>query len=135
MPSRKIEDLDPVLAEAWKKAEAEYEAKFPENNVIVTCTHRTNVEQNELYASGRTKAGSILTKARAGQSPHNLYPAKAFDIAFIGLDKQLDWNMKHFVNFVKIIKEIEPRIDWGGDFKSFKDAPHFELNGWKQSKK
>ena len=36
-----------------------------------THTLRTFAEQDALYAQGRTKAGSIVTKARGGQSYHN----------------------------------------------------------------
>lgn len=39
--------------------------------VLVICTYRSNVEQNKLYAQGRTAPGHIVTRARGGQSKHN----------------------------------------------------------------
>lgn len=54
-------------------------------SVIVICTYRSNEEQDALYAQGRTKPGSIVTNARAGQSAHNVKmlsgrpSAEAFD--------------------------------------------------------
>ncbi|MGC3959578.1 MAG: M15 family metallopeptidase [Verrucomicrobiota bacterium] len=38
---------------------------------IVTCTYRSSWEQNDLYASGRTKPGKVVTNAKGGQSAHN----------------------------------------------------------------
>lgn len=40
-------------------------------DVLVTCTARSNLEQADLYAIGRTKPGRIATNARPGQSAHN----------------------------------------------------------------
>lgn len=39
--------------------------------LLIYCTLRSNAEQTELYAIGRTKSGSIVTNARAGESAHN----------------------------------------------------------------
>lgn len=128
MPSRNLKDLNNILVKAWEKAELEYEnIKGNQLNVIITCTYRSKEEQDQLYAMGRTVKGSIVTRARGGQSLHNNYPSLAFDIAFVGLDKNLNWNNENFKVFADIIKKIEPRVEWGGDWKSFKDRPHFEL--------
>lgn len=128
MPSRDLKDLDNTLVEAYNKAKEVYATRYPnEPQPFITCTYRSNDEQNDLYALGRTKKGKIVTNAKAGQSKHNSYPSKAFDIAFIGLDKKLNWSDKHFKNFAAIVKEINPKIIWGGDFKTIKDAPHFEI--------
>lgn len=40
-------------------------------DVLVYCTLRSNAEQADLWASGRSKVGRILTKARPGESLHN----------------------------------------------------------------
>jgi peptidoglycan L-alanyl-D-glutamate endopeptidase CwlK len=128
MPSRDLKDLDSKLVNAYNLAKGIYANRFPnEPQPFITCTHRSNEEQNQLYALGRTVKGKIVTNAKAGQSKHNSYPSKAFDIAFIGLDKKLNWNKKYFKMFADIVKEVEPSIVWGGNFKSIPDAPHFEL--------
>jgi peptidoglycan L-alanyl-D-glutamate endopeptidase CwlK len=127
MPSRKLEDLNSTLVSAWERAEKEFESsKNNKVNVIITCTHRTCEEQNELYAQGRTVKGQKVTNAKCGQSLHNKYPSLAFDIAFLKLDKTLDWSEDNFHDFANIIKKIEPRVEWGGEWK-FKDMPHFQL--------
>lgn len=40
-------------------------------DLLIYCTLRSNEEQDELYAIGRTKPGRIVTNARRGQSAHN----------------------------------------------------------------
>lgn len=128
MASRRLEDLNSILVDAWEKAEKEFEiSKNNKVNVIITSTHRTCEEQNALYAQGRTTKGKRVTNAKCGQSLHNKYPSLAFDIAFIKLDKTLDWAEENFHNFAEIIKKIEPRIEWGGDWRQFRDMPHFQL--------
>lgn len=133
MPSRSIEDLHPTLKNVWGAASQKWEEIYPDlPSVFLTCTYRSNEEQNELYAQGRTKKGKIVTRAKAGQSPHNYKPSFAFDIAFQSADKKLDWRPFLFDRFAKIVTGISNEVLWGGDFKSFKDKPHFELKNWKQ---
>jgi peptidoglycan L-alanyl-D-glutamate endopeptidase CwlK len=128
MPSRELKDLDAKLVKAYNLAKGIYANRYPnEPQPFITCTHRSNEEQNQLYALGRTVKGKIVTNAKAGQSKHNSLPSKAFDIAFIGLDKKLNWANKHFKNFADIVKEVDASIIWGGDFRTLKDSPHFEL--------
>jgi len=43
----------------------------------------------------------------------------------------MDWNIKLFENFANCVKSVSDVTDWGGGWKSFKDAPHFELKNWK----
>jgi peptidoglycan L-alanyl-D-glutamate endopeptidase CwlK len=38
---------------------------------VATLGFRTYTEQNELWSQGRTKPGSIVTRARGGESQHN----------------------------------------------------------------
>ena len=40
-------------------------------DLLVTCTFRSDAEQELLYAQGRTAPGKIVTWARAGESKHN----------------------------------------------------------------
>lgn len=69
MASRRLEDLKPLVR---KMA-----VKFQENcaaagyDILIYCTLRSEEEQNELYAQGRTKPGKIVTNARGGESWHN----------------------------------------------------------------
>lgn len=133
MVSRKIEDCLSILRNAWALAEKKWDEQYPDRpKPFLTCTYRSNEEQTALYNQGRINKKRKVTNAKAGQSPHNYKPSFAFDIAFISLEKKLDWNPRLFFDFNKIIKEIEPQIEWGGSWVSFKDNPHFELKNWKE---
>lgn len=129
--SRSKSDLNNELVAAYEQAASIYAQKYPNDpQPFLTSTHRTAAEQDALHAIGRTVKGKIVTNAKAGQSPHNKYPSAAFDIAFIGLNKKLDWNKKYFRQFADIIKEINDRVVCGIDWK-WSDPPHFELKNWK----
>jgi peptidoglycan L-alanyl-D-glutamate endopeptidase CwlK len=79
-----------------------------------------------LYAQGRTKQGAIVTNIKSG-GKHNVLPSKAFDIAFKWTDGKLDWSEVHFKNFAAIVKRLNTKVQWGGDWKNFKDLPHFQV--------
>jgi len=132
MPSRRLEDLHPTLVKVWGDSAARWEALHPDlPKPIITCTYRSNEEQTELYAQGRTKKGKIVTRAKAGQSPHNHNPSFAFDIAFVK-GKELDWRPMLFSFFAAIVKQVSNEVVWGGDFKSMVDKPHFELKNYRE---
>lgn len=131
MASRKLEDLNDILVKAYNDTVIEYKAKYPLNpQPFITCTYRSKEEQNQLFAQGRTAKGKKVTNAKGGQSAHNYLPSFAFDISFITLDKKLSWDVKYYKLFADILKTKTNKVTWGGDFKSIKDAPHFELTGW-----
>jgi peptidoglycan LD-endopeptidase CwlK len=135
MVSRSKADLHAHLTEAYNYAETEFVKRHPDKAVpLLTCTYRSNEEQTKLYNQGRTTKGKIVTHAKAGESPHNFKPSFAFDIGF-SKGKVMDWNSTLFTLFAGILKEryIET-VTWGGDFKEFKDRPHFELKGWRALK-
>lgn len=100
-------------------------------------TLRTIEEQNALYAQGRTKSGNIVTNAKGGQSYHNY--GLAFDIVLLydkdnnGTFETASWEMNQdWMNVVKYF--VGQGWHWGGNFKSFKDYPHFEKSfGFKTS--
>ena len=126
MASRDIKDCHYIISDAFPKAVVEYKAKYPDKpQPFLTCTYRSNEEQEQLYAQ-KPK----VTNARAGQSPHNYLPSLAFDIGFITVDKKLSWDQDLFKLFYDIIVKIEPRIEWGGSWAKFKDAPHYQLFNW-----
>ena len=84
---------------------------------------RTYAEQDALYAKGRTTPGPRVTNARAGFSNHNF--GTAWDIGLFEGKKYLTDSPLY-----KEIGEISRSLGlkWGGDFKSFKDYPHYEVS-------
>jgi len=83
---------------------------------------RTYAEQNKLFAQ-RPK----VTNAKGGQSNHNF--GIAFDVGiFKGKTYYTGKNAaenKAYNDLSKIIKPIG--LEWGGDWKSIKDTPHYQL--------
>jgi peptidoglycan L-alanyl-D-glutamate endopeptidase CwlK len=102
-----------ALEQAWKEG-------LP---ILVVQGLRTFAEQNGLYAQGRTKSGSIVTNAKGGQSSHNF--GLAFDICLYVNGKPIWTVNSQWKRFVTIVKS--KGFSWGGDWKSFKDYPHFEM--------
>ncbi len=90
--------------------------------LIITSGYRTYAEQNVLYEQGRTTPGQKVTNARGGFSNHNF--ALAFDVVPV-VNGKLDWNSKEWQKIGKIGKSLG--FKWGGDWKSIKDYPHFEM--------
>jgi D-alanyl-D-alanine carboxypeptidase len=122
--SRDPKDLHPELAKRWQLARDRFTAENPsEPQVFLTQTYRNNTDQTADYAKGRTAPGKVVTNAKSGQSLHNYYPSLAFDIAF-KKGSALFWDLSLFKKFAKIAKAHG--LEWGGDWVSFKDNPHFQ---------
>lgn len=83
---------------------------------------RTYEEQNALYAQGRSRPGKIVTKAHGGYSNHNF--GIAFDIGIFEGGRYLPESEKY-----KAVGAIgsDLGLEWGGNWKNFNDAPHFQL--------
>ncbi|MGV7106009.1 M15 family metallopeptidase [Flavobacterium sp. U410] len=103
--------------------------------IRITQGLRSVEEQNKLYAQGRTKAGKKVTNAKGGQSIHNY--GFAVDICLIINDKTASWDtakdwdndqVSDWYECVKIFAKYG--WEWGGNWKNFKDLPHFEKRGY-----
>jgi peptidoglycan L-alanyl-D-glutamate endopeptidase CwlK len=107
-------------------------------------TMRTFAEQNQLYAQGRTRLFDtngrrlgVVTKAKGGQSIHNY--GLALDIVLIkdtnndgrvdtaSWEDNVDFDKDGKADWMEIVQILKNNgWTWGGDWKSFKDRPHFE---------
>lgn len=99
-------------------------------------TLRTAEEQDELYAQGRTKPGSIVTNARGASYSSMHQWGVAFDF-YLSMDvdgdgKASDDAFNDSTGLFKKVGEIgkELGLEWGGDWKSITDKPHFQLPDW-----
>jgi len=89
----------------------------------VLCGHRGKQEQEQAVRDG-------FSKAKFGQSRHNYSPSLAADVMPYPIDWQDKQRIKEFSEFVKgLAAGMNIPIQWGGDFRSFYDAPHWELIG------
>lgn len=133
MASRLLSDLHPKL-EPLARLFLEI-CKSKGIDILITCTYRSGREQDALYAQGRTTEGKIVTNAQAGESAHNYTiagkpAAKAFDIVPLIAGKCC-WDSKNDVwqEVGDIGKSIG--LEWAGDWKKFKEYPHFQLKDWR----
>lgn len=94
--------------------------------IVVTQALRSMEQQAALYAQGRTAPGAIVTNSPPGSSWHNY--ALAFDIAPLDASGQPHWPDDEglWQRLGAIGKQLG--LTWGGDFRSFKDRPHFEYH-------
>lgn len=93
---------------------------------------RSYAEQDALYAKGRTAAGRKVTNARGGYSNHNF--GVAFDIGiFTASGKYLDDVDR---NADAVYRDLYAQCgapagcEWGGNWKSITDLPHYQLSRW-----
>jgi peptidoglycan L-alanyl-D-glutamate endopeptidase CwlK len=121
---RNLATLDPKAGPKFRAFMAKLIPFMAAKGVVaeVISGNRTYAEQDALYAQGRTKPGSIVTNAKGGQSNHN------FRIAVdIGLFRDGD-----YLEDSPLYSECGPigksvGLEWGGDWNSIKDLPHFEI--------
>ena len=84
---------------------------------------RTVTRQRQLMASGAT---------RTMNSRH--LTGHAVDLgAWVGGEVRWDWPLYHKIAAAmkQAARELNQPIEWGGDWRSFKDGPHWQLP-WKQ---
>lgn len=122
----------PSVQVAWEEAQAAMPSSV---QVILICGGRAFEESNALYAKGRTvkgdnaspshPMGDVVTNAAAGASFHNYFLAVDFAMITNGKDDYVVG--PHWMTVVEIMKKYG--MQWGGDWKSIKDYPHFE-NGY-----
>lgn len=84
---------------------------------------RTGAEQTELFVRG-------VSKARAGQSPHNfgcavdiVHSIRAWDLS------KESWSLLGHIG-KELASQLGVKLIWGGDW-SFYDPAHWELAGWR----
>lgn len=110
--------LLPDLLGVWEYGKAKWGELYPDRpQPFITCTYRGPIAQQAAFERG-------ASRARYGQSKHNLKPALAFDIAFLAAPGILDWTWDLFSDFADLVKPLG--VVWGGDWP-MRDGPHFEL--------
>lgn len=105
--------------------------------IVFTDGLRTYEDQAILYGKGRSNywyngkdysnpSAKVVTKAKPGTSMHNFGLALDF-VTCDGFGKNIDWVVgPKWKRAATIAKELG--FTWGGDWKSFYDAPHIEYS-------
>lgn len=133
MASRKISDLHPDLQVLCKQHLQQCEDAGI--HLLITCTYRSNEEQESLYAQGRTKPGPIVTKAKAGESKHNAVDsegkpcARAYDVVPLKDGKPIWGTEGEDGRIWEVVGKcgMSLGLNWLGVSTTFKEFPHFEL--------
>lgn len=133
---QRISKLHPSVREEVTKIMEEIDKVLSGRaKVRITQGLRTMAEQNALYAQGRTIQGDRVTNAKGGQSIHNY--GFAVDICLIIDGKVASWDTKtdwdkdkqpDWMECVTIFKKYG--WEWGGNWKTLKDFPHFDKAGF-----
>ncbi|MFN8548741.1 MAG: M15 family metallopeptidase [Candidatus Eisenbacteria bacterium] len=111
-----LEEVRPIARALVQKAEASGV------KIKLISGLRTYLEQDALYAQGRTAPGAKVTNARGGYSNHNF--GIAFDVGVFEGSKYLSDSPKY--NAVGVLG-VDLGLEWGGNWKTIVDQPHFQL--------
>lgn len=94
-------------------------AEITDTDFIVTEGLRTPERQRQLVAAGASQ--TMNSKHLVG---------RAVDLAAV-VDGEVRWDWPLYHRLAAVMKEAAKRLNvpltWGGDWKSFRDGPHFEL--------
>lgn len=91
----------------------------------VSCAWRGEHDQNFYFKTGKSKV-------QWPNSKHNVMEngspcSKAIDV-FRLKNGMAEFRFEYYKQVSDFLKSQNAPILWGGDFKKFKDGPHFELN-------
>ena len=110
----RMKGVDERLVNVVKRA-----IEISEVDFIVTEGLRTKERQAELFKAGAT---------RTMNSKHIV--GKAVDLAAV-VDGQVRWDWPLYSKLATAMKRaaeiLNVKIEWGGDWVTFKDGPHFQL--------
>ena len=110
----KLKGVNLKLVKLMKEAIKESPYDF-----MITDGLRSMERQQELFKQGKSK--TLKSYHLTGN---------AVDIALI-VNKEVNWDFALYREVAKHIKKIAKeqgiKITWGGDWKNFKDGPHFQI--------
>lgn len=135
---KNLQGVNPDLVKVIKTAITNSPVDF-----TVVCGLRATAEQQAIYAQGRTKPGSIVTKADGVRNLSNHQDeadgkkdglGSAVDLYPFFLGK-VQVNHKDTIprlrdiaaHIKKTANELGIEIEWGGDWVKMFDPPHFQL--------
>jgi peptidoglycan L-alanyl-D-glutamate endopeptidase CwlK len=111
----KLKGVHPDLVSVIHQTYTRYPGLF-----IVTEGLRTLEKQKQLFASGATT--TLKSRHLTGH---------AVDVVAL-VDGEVRWDWPLYRKIADAIKAdailLNVRVQWGGDWKTFKDGPHFQLD-------
>ena len=113
----RLRGVHPDLVRVVRRCAADW--ADPETGFLVTCGLRTLEEQKLLYKKGATR--TLKSRHLTGH---------AVDLA-ASVRGQVRWDWPLYSKLAKAMKDAakveKVPLEWGGDWTSFKDGPHFQL--------
>jgi peptidoglycan L-alanyl-D-glutamate endopeptidase CwlK len=114
---QRLRGVHPDLVRVVRRCAADW--ADPETGFIVTQGLRTLEEQRLLKAKGASR--TLRSRHLTGH---------AVDLA-MSVRGQIRWDWSLYIKLAKAMKEAAKKekvpLEWGGDWTSFKDGPHFQL--------
>lgn len=115
---RNLEGVHPDLVKVVRRA-----LELTEVDFVVVEGIRTPEKQKQYFDSGASK--TMNSRHLTGH---------AVDL-IAWVDRTVNWNLAHYERIAAAMKEagreLGVPVEWGGDWKTFKDGPHFQLP-WKE---
>lgn len=117
-----LKKVHPDLVRVVRRAAASLGAA--DNGFVITCGIRTVEEQKKNVARGASKT------MRSRHLPNRAGVSCAVDVA-VTIDGKVRWDWPLYARMAKVFKAAAAAekvpIEWGGDWKSLRDGPHFQL--------
>lgn len=119
---RKLKGVHPDLVRVVRRTAKDW--KDAELGWVITCGPRTLAEQKLLVAKGASR--TLNSRHLKGKNGF----AHAVDFAMT-LKGKVRWDWPLYAKLAVAVKAAakaeKVTIEWGGDWQSFKDGPHFQL--------
>jgi len=138
MPSFSQSSLD-KLSGVHPDLQTLFHRVIEERDCTVVYGVRSQEEQIALYAKGRTAPGEIVTyKDGIIKKSRHQYGLAVDVVPYFSEAPHIRWNDKQafisFGNYVLGVADelrrsgvIDSDVQWGGDWHSFKDYPHYQV--------
>ena len=125
--TERLQSCDPDLILLMNEALAD--SACP-SDITILEGHRGEERQNQMVAEKKSQL-------RWPRSKHNSFPSMAVDVApYVG--GSVSWDWKYYHPLAEHIKatwsrlqaegKVVGELEWGGDWRSFKDGPHWQIN-------
>ncbi|KMQ97796.1 phagelysin [Lasius niger] len=115
---KRLEGVHPDLVRVVRRA-----LQLSNNDLTIGEGVRTLAQQQEYYRNGKTQ--TMNSRHLTGHAV-DIWPL---------VDGAVSWDWKYYYPLAECMKqaakELNVPIEWGGDWKTFKDGPHFQLP-WKE---
>ncbi len=120
----RLEGVHPDLVKMVQRA-----AQITEQPFVVLEGVRTVERQRRLYAKGASK--TMNSRHIPGKNGYG----HAVDLGALDEYGQVSWSWPLYYKIADAMKqaakELDIPVEWGGDWRKFKDGPHYQLP-WKQ---